>query len=235
MYFFFHLFTGIIVGLFTGDIFKDNRWVLPCAFGAILPDLIDKPLGHLIFSESIGYGRIYGHCLLFFLLVFFIGLILWRTCKSPFILAMAAGIFSHQVLDLMWHEPINWFFPLFGPFFGHLPQDYLLVLLVRELNNPFEILIALILGLCILLYAKRDQIIGQKSTCRSILSGSLLLVALVLFVLSGIIIGLGIMGRLLPFTGWSQREEFIIGGIVLLLASCVMWRWHLKMKRGNNH
>lgn len=162
MYFFFHLFTGIIVGLLIGDFFHDNRWVLPCTFGAILPDLIDKPLGHLMYAESIGYGRIYGHCLFFFLLVLFIGLLLWRIRNSPFFLAMAVGILSHQVLDLMWHEPVNWFFPLLGPFKGHLPQDYLLVLMVQELTNPFEILIAIIIGLCILLYAKRDFIISKK-------------------------------------------------------------------------
>ncbi len=232
MYFFFHLFTGIILGLLIGDFLLENRWIITSALGAKLKDLIDKPLGHLIFSESIGYGRIYGHCLFFFLLVFFIGLFFWRYRKSPFFLAMAIGILSHQVLDLMWHEPVNWFFPIFGPFKGHLPQDYLLVLLVRELNNPFEFIIALALGLGILLYIKRDLITVKISSCRTIFAGSLLVAALVLLILAGIILKTAMTGGILPFTGWSQREEFILGGIILVLASRVMWRWHRRVEKG---
>jgi len=35
------------------------------ALGSMLPDIIDKPLGHIFLASSLGYGRIYSHTLLF--------------------------------------------------------------------------------------------------------------------------------------------------------------------------
>ena len=47
------------------------------AIGAILPDLIDKPIGEVIFASTFGNGRIVGHTLLFSLLLFLAGLYLY--------------------------------------------------------------------------------------------------------------------------------------------------------------
>ncbi|MDD1679205.1 MAG: hypothetical protein LUO93_08520 [Methanomicrobiales archaeon] len=45
MFFFFYLLIGFLTGLLIGDLFRDYRWVIPCAVGAVLPDLLDKPPG----------------------------------------------------------------------------------------------------------------------------------------------------------------------------------------------
>jgi len=37
------------------------------ALGAILPDLIDKPIGRILLGESVANGRLFGHTLLFVL------------------------------------------------------------------------------------------------------------------------------------------------------------------------
>jgi hypothetical protein len=37
------------------------------AIGAILPDLIDKPIGRILLGESVANGRLFGHTLLFVL------------------------------------------------------------------------------------------------------------------------------------------------------------------------
>ncbi|MFP3975182.1 MAG: hypothetical protein ACLFVK_03050, partial [Dehalococcoidia bacterium] len=42
--------------------------------GSMLPDIIDKPLGIYIFTETFSNGRIYAHTLLFFLVLLLIGL-----------------------------------------------------------------------------------------------------------------------------------------------------------------
>jgi len=42
--------------------------------GALLPDLVDKPLGRVIFSSTLANGRIIGHTLLFSLILLLIGL-----------------------------------------------------------------------------------------------------------------------------------------------------------------
>jgi membrane-bound metal-dependent hydrolase YbcI (DUF457 family) len=226
MYFFFHLFTGIVLGLVIGDLLHDRRWVIPCAFGAVLPDLIDKPVGQIIFATSIGYGRIYGHTLLFFLLVLVAGLVVWNHRKTPAVCGIAVGILSHQLLDQMWREQANWLYPLLGPFQGHLSPDYINVLILDELHNPSEAVLAILIGLCALLYVKyRQEILGNTKS-RAILKGSLLFGALILFILGGIVLGRGMVGQTLPYTSWSEPVEYLMGGIVLELAACAAWRLH---------
>nr|WP_292468287.1 metal-dependent hydrolase [Methanolobus sp.] len=35
------------------------------AFGSLLPDIIDKPIGRFLFADSIANGRIFAHTLVF--------------------------------------------------------------------------------------------------------------------------------------------------------------------------
>jgi hypothetical protein len=61
---------GISLGIFFGLVFFIPRMrtiIDPkyLAIGAILPDLIDKPIGSIIFASIISNGRIIGHTLLF--------------------------------------------------------------------------------------------------------------------------------------------------------------------------
>lgn len=89
----------------------DFRFVL---IGALLPDLIDKPLGHLFFRELIGNGRIYGHTLLFFLLIFIPGLWLYRKKGKTWLITLALADLGHLFLDEIWNAPITLFWPLMG-------------------------------------------------------------------------------------------------------------------------
>ncbi|HAU30894.1 MAG TPA: metal-dependent hydrolase [Desulfotomaculum sp.] len=89
----------------------DYRLVL---VGSMLPDIIDKPLGSLIFRESIGTGRIYCHTLLFFLLLLGLGMLFWYKLKRPGFLTLAGGSFAHYVLDGMWMLPSTFFWPAYG-------------------------------------------------------------------------------------------------------------------------
>ena len=47
--------------------------------GSLLPDIIDKPVGLLFFSETLSNGRIFCHTLLFFILMTIAGLYLYRS------------------------------------------------------------------------------------------------------------------------------------------------------------
>ena len=68
MFLFGHI--GVTLGVFFGlGIFIprlktiiDPKYLV---IGALLPDLIDKPLGRVIFASTIANGRIIGHTLLF--------------------------------------------------------------------------------------------------------------------------------------------------------------------------
>ena len=89
MFIFGHI--GITLGIFFGlEILVPKFRVITdptfLAIGALLPDLIDKPLGRVIFAHGIANGRIIGHTLFFSLILFMMGLYLYdkKKYKSAF-------------------------------------------------------------------------------------------------------------------------------------------------------
>jgi hypothetical protein len=228
MYFFFHLFAGIIIGLFVGELLHDRRWAIPCAIGAVLPDLIDKPVGHILFRDAIGYGRIYAHTLLFCFVIMVLGLVILKYKKNPVVLALSLGILSHQVLDLMWLEPVNWLYPYIGSFEGHLPSDYWYSLFSGEISNPLEVILALVFLVGIILFLNIHRITGAIAQHKKIISGMLFASSLLLLAASGIILGYGLVKKSLPYLGWTRPEEYFFGGIVIAGASYLLWRNKVK-------
>ena len=111
-----HLFIGLVIGLVIADRLGDRRFIGFSALGAVLPDLLDKPVGHILFAGSLNSGRIIGHGLLFLTLLIIVGIALWKKKGSFVLLAVAAGVASHQILDAMWATPVAWYFPLLGPY-----------------------------------------------------------------------------------------------------------------------
>jgi membrane-bound metal-dependent hydrolase YbcI (DUF457 family) len=85
--------------------------------GSLLPDIIDKPLGQLLLSETFSNGRIFAHTLLFFILIAAAGYYLYHSRRQRWLLALAAGTLMHLVLDEMWLSPATLFWPLLGPDF----------------------------------------------------------------------------------------------------------------------
>jgi hypothetical protein len=142
MYLFCHLAAGLIVGIALFWYFRDPVLIVAAALGGILPDLIDKPLGHIILKNTLDYGRIYGHGLVFFLVLFGIGLLVRYRYHSFAGIALALGVLSHQLLDLMWLEPANWYYPLLGPFQPEYSGDFFIDGVLREVTNPSEWLFA---------------------------------------------------------------------------------------------
>ena len=90
----------------------DYRWVL---LGSLLPDIIDKPIWLFISGGLWPAGRAWGHTLLFNLLLFVFGLILFKY-RKPCLLVISLSSFIHLVLDQMWKNMITLFWPLFGQF-----------------------------------------------------------------------------------------------------------------------
>lgn len=89
--------------------------------GALLPDIIDKPLGYFFFRETFSNGRIFGHTLLFLILITLAGLYLYRSRAQPWLLVLTFGTLTHLILDLMWQAPKTIFWPLLG--FAFEKQD----------------------------------------------------------------------------------------------------------------
>lgn len=82
--------------------------------GAMLPDIIDKPVGMFLFSNTFHNGRIFSHTLVFLLLLTVVGLILFKTKRQVWMLTLAAGTFTHLILDGMWGIPGTFFWPFLG-------------------------------------------------------------------------------------------------------------------------
>ena len=91
--------------------FMDIRLLL---VGAVLPDIIDKPIGHLLFRETFSNGRIFGHTLLFLVLVSVAGFYLYKRYGKTWLLAFSFGTSMHLLFDQMWRTPQTLFWPLFG-------------------------------------------------------------------------------------------------------------------------
>jgi len=147
MYFFAHLLAGILLGVLLAYLIRDSRLIPACAFGSILPDLIDKPIGLLLFPEIFGTGRIFGHALLVVGLVLFIGILVYARYPRTgiLLLALVAGIFTHQVLDAMWLQPANWYWPALGPFTGKSRPDFFEDAFWRTVRNPTEWLAGIVI------------------------------------------------------------------------------------------
>jgi inner membrane protein len=111
---FWHLgVTAAIVYATLGRRRIDYRVVL---LGALLPDLIDIPLGRFVFREH-GSQQLYGHTLLLLVVLSLVVMLFMRgeTARRWFVLPMAALI--HLGLDAMWNQPITFYWPLFGTAF----------------------------------------------------------------------------------------------------------------------
>jgi membrane-bound metal-dependent hydrolase YbcI (DUF457 family) len=85
----------------------DYRYVI---IGSLLSDIIDKPLGNIVFYGVLNNGRIIGHTIAFALLLTAAGLFKKK------VLCLAYGVWMHFVLDMMWLNPVTLLWPLLGNF-----------------------------------------------------------------------------------------------------------------------
>jgi membrane-bound metal-dependent hydrolase YbcI (DUF457 family) len=130
-------------------IFDLRLWLI----GALLPDIIDKPIGHYLFNSVFhGNGRIFAHTLLFLVLLLGLGLYLKLAHHQDWMLPLAGGTAIHLLLDGMWRDPHPLFWPLLGA--GFPPGsggDWLRGLFEGLLHNP-AVYLPELLGLIILLW-----------------------------------------------------------------------------------
>ncbi|MCK4731931.1 MAG: glycosyltransferase, partial [Methanophagales archaeon] len=81
--------------------------------GGLLPDIIDKPIGQILFYDVFHNNRIFAHTLLFILILTILGVYMQRRGKNWMLLiAFCSSI--HLVFDEMWHRPLTLFWPMHG-------------------------------------------------------------------------------------------------------------------------
>ena len=84
------------------------------ALGAVLPNLVDKPLT-LLFPDSFPAGRTVAHALVVSAAVMTVVLLTTRRGRRRrAFMAVAIGMLLHLALDAMWTEPEVLFWPVLG-------------------------------------------------------------------------------------------------------------------------
>jgi hypothetical protein len=91
----------------------DYRFV---ALGAVLPDIIDKPLAWWFLEGRVEDDHLFAHTLLFALVLALPGLYFARR-GNPALLSLAFGVFTHLLCDPVLREPHTMFWPLGGTMF----------------------------------------------------------------------------------------------------------------------
>ncbi|WP_445474228.1 metal-dependent hydrolase [Methanococcoides methylutens] len=112
----------------------DYRYI---AFGALLPDILDKLIGRVIFAETIGNGHIIGHTLVFSLVITLLGYYRYRLGNDTRIFQIAGACYFHLLEDRMWNAPETFFWPALGldfpvcPYPGNV-SDYFLNMITNS-------------------------------------------------------------------------------------------------------
>jgi inner membrane protein len=133
---FWHL--GATLWLFRW-IFRDPRVdIRYLLLGAILPDLIDLPIGTWILAERYSTGELWAHSLLAASLYMAIVLLMTRRGRRRrALMALGVGWLFHLLIDGMWldSEVFLW------PFFGEIPPGeapFWPLAWERALNDPWR-------------------------------------------------------------------------------------------------
>ncbi len=234
MFFFFHLVTGIILGLLIADLLCDRRWIVPCVIGAVLPDIVDKPLNYILLPAVNGNGRFLFHNLIVFAIILVAGLLLWKYYRSPLILALDIGILSHQILDSMWTEPVRWLYPLLGPYPAQAasPPDYLFDLLLTDLYNPYEWVLIILCTCILVLYWQRGPLAAAATRHKKAVGTLLKCAEIMLWVFCGIVLAYGLLKMSLTgLASGADQDAFTL--VVIALAAILMIRWGAALKNAH--
>ena len=139
----------------------DYRFIL---LGALLPDLIDKPLGRVIFAQELGNGRIFAHTLLFLLLVTLVGIVVYRLKGQQWGLCLAFGVLMHFLLDSMCLDPVTLFWPFLSPQFPKSAAEFSVVFYswLHNMLTTLQSLVAEIAGAGILLFFAARAVLQKK-------------------------------------------------------------------------
>lgn len=150
--FFWHAGATIAIARYT---FRDDRMDLRMlVLGALLPDLIDTPIG-LTFYDSLGGVRLATHGLVLASLVMVAVVFSTRRGRPRKLwMPLAIGLLLHLLLDAMWLDPETLWWPLLG--WDFTPADPATAAeYVREIGGDWRTWLSEAAGLAYLVYLWR--------------------------------------------------------------------------------
>lgn len=172
---FWHLGGTLAIARYTfRDPLMDVRFLF---LGALLPDVIDKPLGRLFFRDSLDNGRTFAHTLLF-AFALLVGVMLathrgssWRRKLMP----LALGVLLHLILDFLWTAPETLFWPALGTDFTAAESGGLIAAFENGLTNAW-VIAGEVIGLSYLVWMWRADGLSEKARRREFLRSGVLTV-----------------------------------------------------------
>lgn len=131
-----HLGMTTFVGRYVfRDPGMDLRWL---ALGALLPDIVDKPIGSIIWNDVFHNHRVYAHTLVLPVLALAGIMIVTRrgSASRKAAIAVVLGWFIHLILDGVWASPEAFLWPFFGFDFPRVAGSEFGTLVENMLGNP---------------------------------------------------------------------------------------------------
>ncbi|HSG79718.1 MAG TPA: metal-dependent hydrolase [Acidimicrobiia bacterium] len=127
--------TTLLVRYVFRDPRMDLRWVL---VGSLLPDLVDKPIGSVLFNEQLGSDRLVAHAVVFPVVAMFVVLVATPrgSALRKGLIGVVIGALFHLVLDGAWADPEAFWWPFFGLGFPLRPDSAIGPLLGRMVADP---------------------------------------------------------------------------------------------------
>jgi membrane-bound metal-dependent hydrolase YbcI (DUF457 family) len=108
------------------------------AAGSLLPDVIDKPLGSILFNGTFETHRLFSHALIF-PVILLLGVVLATRRSGALrkaLIAVVLGMFVHLLLDAAWVHTEAFLWPFFGWEFPPIPDSAFGPLLRNMVTDP---------------------------------------------------------------------------------------------------
>ncbi len=122
--------------------------------GSLLPDIIDKSVGQLLFREIFSNGRIFCHTLLFLILITLVGIYLYRSYSKTWLLVLSFSTFTHLIFDQMWLTRQTLLWPLYGFTFEKIDLTHWIEIIFHALlTNPVVYISEIVGGAILILFA----------------------------------------------------------------------------------
>ncbi len=218
-----HIFIGLIIGLLLFQILNDRRVIGLAAIGSILPDLIDKPLGHIVLNGTLDYGRIYAHSGLFLIAILAVGVVYNQRKNTWIMMALAAGLVSHLLLDSMWELPVTVFYPLLGDFGMHYFPNYIEDSLLKEIENAYEWIFG-VSALAMLVFTYKEKLGRFKEDITRFAPMTMKNLAILVIVTAFLSVLSAAMGSYNPLSRSSGVESNMIIGIAGMVGGFFSYR-----------
>ncbi len=117
---------------------------------SLLPDLIDKPIGRLLFRERFDSGRLYAHTLLLNVALFCLLFFMRGRLKRQAVLVPLSSLL-HLAEDGVWSQPTVFWWPLLGASFPRDPVPGGMLAFLNPFSNT-AVVVQEVVGLAVLVW-----------------------------------------------------------------------------------